>query len=83
MRIGEHVGISLLTKKKVKHKGSVISVHLLHCIHSPSFENFSVVITKENKKFLLELKDSLLIMTDKSFLNRNIISAALYLFDRV
>ena len=83
VRIGEHVGISLLTTKKVKHKGSAISYHLLHCIHSPSFENFSVVITKENRKFLLELKDSLLIMTDKSFLNRNIRSAPLYLFDRV
>ena len=48
VRIGEHVGISSLTKKKVKPKGSAVSNHLLLCIHSPSFENFSV-LTNENK----------------------------------
>ena len=41
MRIGEHTGISRLTKKKVKPKGSAVSDHLLLCNHSPSFENFS------------------------------------------
>ena len=55
VRIGEHIGISPLTKKKVKPKGSAISDHLLPCKHSPSFQNFSV-LTKENKKFLLEMK---------------------------
>ena len=39
VRIGEHIGISLLTKKKVKPKGSAVSHHLLLCNHSPSFEN--------------------------------------------
>ena len=48
VRIGEHIGISLLTKKKVKPKGRAVSNHLLLCIHSPSFENFSV-LTNENK----------------------------------
>ena len=52
---GEHIGTSPLTKKKVKFKGSAVSDHLLLCNHSPSFEHFSV-LTKENKKFLLELK---------------------------
>ena len=70
VRIGEHIGISPLTKKKVKPKGSAVSDHLLLCNHSPSFENVSV-LTKENKKFLLELKE------------RNIRSAPLYLFDKV
>ena len=37
-RIGEHIGISPLTKKKVKPKGSAVSDHLLLCNHSPSFE---------------------------------------------
>ena len=37
----------------------------------------------ENEKFLLKLKESLLIMRDKSSLNRNIRSASLYLFDKV
>ena len=71
-----------LERKKVKPKGSAVSDHLLLCNHSPSFKNFSV-LTKENKKFLLELKESLLIMRDKPSLNRNIRSAPLYLFDKV
>ena len=64
VRIGEHIGISPLTRKKVKPKGSAASNHLLLCNHSPSFENFSV-LTKENKMFLLEMKESLLIVSDK------------------
>ena len=40
------------------------------------------VLTKENK-FLLELKESFLIMRDKTSLNRNIRSAPLCLFDKV
>ena len=80
--IGEHIGISSLTRKKVKHKGTAVSDHFLLCNHSPSLENFSVP-TKKNKKFLLELKESLLIMRDKPSLNRNIRSAPLYLFDTV
>ena len=82
VRIGEHIGISPLTRKKVKPKGSAVSDHLLLWNHSPSFENFDV-LTKENKKFLLELKESLLIMRDKPSLNRNIRSAPLYLLDKI
>ena len=48
VRIGVHNGISPLTKKKFKPKGSAVSGHLLLCNHSPSFENFCV-LTKENK----------------------------------
>ena len=51
-------------RRKVKPKGSAVSDHLSLCNHSPSFENFSV-LTKENKKSLLELKERLLIMTDR------------------
>ena len=80
VKIGEHIGISPLTKKKVKPKCSAVSNHLFLCNHSPSFENFSVLI-KENKKFLLELKEKLLIMRDKPSLNRNIRSTP-YLFDK-
>ena len=82
MRIGEHIGISPLIKKKVKPKGSAVSDHLLLCNHSPSLENVSV-LTKENKKFLLQLKESLLIMRHKSSLSRNIRSPPLYILDRV
>ena len=44
--------------------------------------NFSF-LNKENKKLLLELKESLLIMRDKPSLNRNIRSGPLYVFDKV
>ena len=70
-RIGDDTGISMLTNKKVKPMGSAVSDHLLLCNNSLSFENFSL-LTKENKKFLLELKESLLIMRVKLSLNRNI-----------
>ena len=82
VRIGEHIGISPLTRKKVKPKGSAVSYHLLPRNHSPHFKSFSV-LTKENKKILLELKDSLLLIRDKPSLNRNIRSAPLYLFSKV
>ena len=48
VRIGEHIRILPLTRKKVKPKGSAVRDHLLLCNHSPSFENFSG-LTKENK----------------------------------
>ena len=73
--------ISALTKKQVKLRNSSVADHLLFCNHSASYDDFSI-LTRENKTFLLELKDSLLIMIDESSLNRNIISAPLYLFDR-
>ena len=81
VRIGNHIGISPLPKKKVKPKGSAVSSHLVLCNHSLSFENFSV-LTKENRKLVLELKESLLIMRDKP-LDSNIRSASLHLFNRV
>ena len=63
LRIGEHTGISLLTKKQVKPKNSSVANHLLFYDHSAShddYDDFSI-LTRENKKFLLELKESLLI----------------------
>ena len=83
IRSGEHIGVSPLTGKKVKpSNNSAICDHLLHCNFLPSFDNFSV-LAYENKKYLLEIKESLLIMKDKPSLNRNINSAPLYLFDKV
>ena len=46
VRIGEHIVISPLAKKKVKPKGNAVSDHLLLCNHSPSFKNFSVLKKK-------------------------------------
>ena len=75
--------MSPLTGKKVKpSNNSAICDHLLHCNFLPSFDNFSV-LAHENKKYLLEIKESLLIMRDKPSLNRNINSAPLYLFDNL
>ena len=83
IRSGEHIGVSPLTGKKVKpSNNSAICDHLLHCNLLPSFDNFSV-LAYESKKYLLEIKESLLIMRDKPSLNRNINSAPLYLFDKV
>ena len=64
----------LLNKKKVKPKGSAVSDHLFFCNHSPTFESFSA----QTKK-----KENSLIMRYKPSWNRNIISAPLYLFDKV
>ena len=80
IRSGEHIGVSPLTGKKVKpSNNSAICDHLLHCDFLPSFDNFSV-LAHENKKYLLEIKESLLIMRDKPSLHRNINSAPLWNF---
>ena len=81
VRIGEHIGILSLIRKQVKPKNSSVANHLLLCNHSASYDDFSI-LTRQNKTFLLELKESLLIIRDKQSLNRNITSTQLYLFDR-
>ena len=48
--------------------------HLLHYNFLLSFDNFDLLVHK-NKKYLLEIKDSLLIMRDKPSLDRSINSA--------
>ena len=75
VRIGEHIGISPLTKKKVKPKGSAVSDHLLLWNHTPFFFKFSV-LTKDDKKILIRI-ESILIILDKPSLNRNITSVPL------
>ena len=83
VRSGEHIGISPLTFKKVKPLvESSIRDHLLFCNHDPSFDDFTVLAQGTNK-FLLEIKQSLLIKRDKPILNKNISSAPLFLFDKV
>ena len=61
VRIGEHIGISPLTKKQVQSKNTCVANHLLFCNYSASYDNL-YILTHENKKFLPELKESLLIM---------------------
>ena len=83
IKSGEHICVSPLTRKKVKpSNNSAIYYHLLRCNFLPCLDNFSV-LAHENKKYLLEIKESLLIMRNKTSLNRNINSAPLYLFDKV
>ena len=60
----------------------VIIYSLLQCNFLPSFDNFSI-LAHENKKYLLEIKKSLLIMRNKPSLNGNINFAPFYLFDKV
>ena len=71
IRIDKHIGISAVTKMQVKN--SSVGDHLLFYNHSASIGDFSI-LTQENKKFLLELKESLLIMRNEPSLNRNITS---------
>ena len=74
--------MSPLTGKKVKPSNkSAICDHLLHCNFLPSFDNFSI-LAHENKKYLLEIKEILLIMRDKPSLNRKINYLPLHLFDK-
>ena len=83
IRSREHIGVSPLTGKNVKSSNnSAICDHLLHSNFLTSFDNFSV-LAHQHKKYLLEIKESLLIMRDKLSLNSNINSAPLYLFDKV
>ena len=61
---------------------SAVSDHLLHWNFLLSFDSFSI-LAHEKKKYLLEIKERMLIMRDKASLNRKINSATLYLFDKV
>ena len=83
VRSGEHIGISPLTFNKVKPSAeSSVRDHLLFCDHSLSFDEFTI-LTHGNYKFLLEIKESLLMKLIKPEPNKNISSAPLYLFDTV
>ena len=69
LRIGEHIDILRLTNKRVQpRKDSAICHHLLNFNYSPTFEDFSVLF-HENKKYFLELKESFLIMIDRTSTN--------------
>ena len=57
----EHIGISPLTFKKTKpSKESSIHDHLLECDNNLSFDEFTI-LAHGNKKYLLKIKESLLI----------------------
>ena len=67
VRIGEHIGISPFTKKQVKPNNSFVVDHLLFCNHSASSDNANILFfLQESRKFLFKLRETLLIMRDKS-----------------
>ena len=75
--------MSPLTGKKVQPiHNSAACDNLLHCTYLPYFGNSSI-LAHENKKFLLEIKENLLIMRVKPSLDRNTSSATLYLSHKV
>ena len=56
--------------------------HLLHCNYFFFFfENFSI-LADENKKIVLQIRESFLIIKDKPLLNINISFAPLFLFNK-
>ena len=54
---------------------------LLFCNHNPLFADFTI-LTRRTVKFLLEIKESLLVKCDKPILNKNISSGPWFLFDK-
>ena len=80
VRSGEHIAILLLPNKSVQpRKDSAAYHHLLNYNYSPTFEDF-IVLCHENKKYLLEIKKSVLIMRDRPSMNQTVGSSPLYLF---
>ena len=63
-------------KKGHPSNRSVTCDHSLHCYYLSSFDNFSK-LAHENKKCLLEIKESRLMMKDNASLNRSNNSASL------
>ena len=83
VRSSKHMGISSLPFKKTRPcKESLTRDHLLKCDNKTSFDELTV-LTHEIKKYLLQIKESLLIKSDQPVLNKNISSATLHLFDTV
>ena len=81
VRSGEHIGISLLTSRKLKPSNeSVIPDNLLIFSNISSFDEF-IILAYGHHKCILEIKKGLLIKCDRPVLNKNISSAKLFLFD--
>ena len=75
------MGISPLNNKRVYPRNdSAVCHHLLNWICSPSFEHVSV-LCHENKKYLLELKESLFIIIDMPSMSQNIRFSPLYMIN--
>ena len=81
VKSGEPIGISPLTFRNVKpSKESAICDYVLNCNNIPSFDEFTILPCGHHK-YILEIKESLLINRDRPVLNKKISSAKLSLFD--
>ena len=79
IRSREYIGISPLTFGRVKpSKESAIRDHLLIYNNISSFDKFTI-LAYGHHKYILEIKESLLIKCDRPVLNKNISSAKLFL----
>ena len=77
---GEHIGISPLAFKKTKpSKESSIHDHLLECDNNPSFDEFTI-LAHGNKKYLLGIKESLLIKRDQPVLKTKTLVPLRYIY---
>ena len=80
IRSDEHIGKSALTGKRVACKPSAVSDHLLLHDNSNSDFNDFTILCRDNNKFKLSLRESILIYRDSPILNKNIASVPLQLF---
>ena len=81
VKSGEYIRISPLTFRKIKPSiESAISYHLLNCNNIPSFDEFTIS-TYRHQKYIIKIKESLLIKYDRPALNKNISFTKLFLFD--
>ena len=82
VRSSEHMGLSALTGKRVKasYLSTAVKDQLLFCVHTPSFDDFSILAYSENN-FILEIKESLLIMRDNPVLNKHTSSVPFFLYN--
>ena len=72
-----------MTFRKVKSsRESAIRDHLLNCNNIPYFDEFNI-LAYEHHKYILEIKESLLIKRDRPVLNKNTSSAKLFLLDNI
>ena len=83
VRSSEHMGLSALTGKWVKgsYLSTAVKDHLLFCVH---FLHSKILVfwpTLILYNFILEIKESLLIMRDNPVLNKHTSSVTLFLYN--